>query len=319
MDTNTDHLDYRDRSLILMIFGGLLLIIGMAVGFLGPAEMSTFYLFTEGGRFHYPGFGFGSFMFANIASQIIGYYLIAAIFIVLGYGHLKLQRWVRKLTVALLWFWLVIGVPMIVVVFFILAGTKELSLMAALIALILLGLSYFVIPGLMIRFYQGHNVRQTFERKDPNEYWIEELPTPLLVLSALYLFYIIMLHILILFNGMYPVFGIFRFGLPGIFLLDFSIGCLIVLTWGTLQQRLWAWWGSLILLGLFTFSTMFTFFRYSYADLLAGLAFPARELEILGGIPAQGYHFSIMVGIPLLITLAIAIRSKRYFRSGLGI
>ena len=281
--------------------------------------MSTFYLFTEGGRFHYPGFGFGSFMFANIASQIIGYYLIAAVFILLGYGHLKLQRWVRKLTVALLWFWLVIGAPMIVVVFFILAGTKELSLTAALIALVFLGLSYFVFPGLLIRFYQGHHVRRTFEDKDPNENWIEGVPPPLLVLSALYLFYIIMLHILILFNGMYPVFGVFRFGLQGIYLLDFSIGCLLVITWGTLRQRMWAWWSSVILLGLFTFSTIFTFSRYSYAELLAGLAFPARELEILGGIPAQGYHFSIMVGIPLLITLAIAILSKRYFKPGLRI
>ena len=40
--------------------------------------MYCFYLFSEGGRFHYEGFGFGSFMFGNIASQIVGYYLIAA-------------------------------------------------------------------------------------------------------------------------------------------------------------------------------------------------------------------------------------------------
>jgi len=319
MDANINSPDFRDRSLILKLNGGLLLIIGVAVGFLGPVEMITFYWFSEGGRFHYPGFGFGSFMFANIASQIIGYYLIAAVFILLGYGHLKLQRWGRKLTVTLVWFWLVIGAPMIVVVFFILAGTKELSLAAAVIALIFLGLSYFAVPGLLIRFYRSPNVRRTFESKDPNAYWIEGVPTPLLVLSALYLLYIIMLHILILFNGIYPVFGVFRFGLQGIYLLDFSIGCLVVLTWGTLRQRMWAWWSSVVLLGLFTFSTIFTFLRYSYAELLAGLAFPARELEFLGGIPAQGYHFAVMVGIPLLITLVIAILSKRYFEPGLRI
>jgi len=316
MNANTGNPDYRDRSLVLRFFGGLLLIAGVGVGFLGPVEMSTFYLFGEGGRFHYAGFGFGSFMFANIASQIIGYYLISAVFILLGYGHLAIRGWARKLSVVILWFWLVIGAPMIVVVFFILAGSKELSLAAAIAALVILALSYFVFPFLLIRFYQGQNVRRTFENKDASGQWIEGLPTPILVLSCLYLFYILMLHILIMFNGLFPVFGEFRFGLQGIILLDISIGCLILMTWGTLRQRLWAWWSSLILLALFMVSTVYTFWRYTYADLLAGLSFPARELEILGGIPAQGYHFSILVGTPLLITLAIAIRSKGYFKAG---
>lgn len=315
MNANPGNPTFNDRSLILRLFGGLLLIVGMGVGFLGPIEISTFYLFSEGGRFHYAGFGFGSFMFANIASQIIGYYLIATVFIVLGYGHLKMLRWIRKLTVALLWFWLVIGAPMIVVVFFILAGSKELSLAAGISALVLLALSYFVFPVLLTRFYQGQNVCRTFENKDGRDYWIEGLPMPILVLSCLFLFYILMLHILILFNGIFPVFGVFRFGLQGIVWLDVSIGCLIVLTGGTLRQQAWSWWASVFLLGLFTFSTIYTFAKTSYPDLLTGLAFPVRELEILGGIPAQGYHFSILVGIPLLITLAIAIRAKRYFKS----
>src|SRR5512137_3172380 len=77
--------------------GVLSLLGGTAVGALGPLEMYCFYLFSEGGRFHYEGFGFGSFMFGNIASQIVGYYLIAAMLIPLGYGHLKVRRWARVL------------------------------------------------------------------------------------------------------------------------------------------------------------------------------------------------------------------------------
>jgi hypothetical protein len=200
-----------------------------------------------------------------------------------------------------------------------LAGSKDLSLPAALIALIFLGLSYLVFPGLLIRFYQGRNVRRTLETKDTKNYWIEDLPTPILVLSSLYLFYIIMLHILILFNGLFPVFGVFRFGLQGIALLDISIACLVCITWGTLRRRLWAWWGSVIWLGLFMFSTVLTFFRSSYSAILLGLAFPPREMEFLGGLPVQGYHFSVLVGIPLFITWVIAILSKRHFRTGVGI
>jgi len=314
MDANTNNSTYQDRTRWFKVSGVLLLLSGIAVGLLGPLEMYCFYLFSEGGRFHYAGFGFGSFMFGNIAAQIVGYYLIAALLIPLGYGHLKMRRWVRPLTLALLWAWLIVGAPLIVVVSFILLATKDLSLLAALLALVLLALSYLVLPGLLIRFYRGRDVRQTLATKDPRSYWIEGVPTPILVLSCLYAFYVIMLHILILFNGMYPVFGVFRYGLQGIVLLDITIAGLACITWGTLLRRLWAWWGSVILLGLFTCSTILTFCRSSYSAILSGLAFPPREIEFLRGIPAQGYHFAIMVGIPLLMTWGVVILSKRCFR-----
>ena len=195
MEETIDNPDYKDRSLILAVIGGLLLFIGIAAAFLGPAEMYCFYLFSEGGRFHYEGFGFGSFMFGNIASQIIGYYLIAMVFIPLGYGHLKKRRWARTLSLTSLWFWLVVGVPLIVVGLFILLSTKDLSPAGALIIAVFLGISYLVMPGLLIRFYQSKNVRSTFETKAPKSYWIEKLPIPILVLCSLYLFYIIVLHI----------------------------------------------------------------------------------------------------------------------------
>jgi MFS family permease len=314
MDANTSYSDHKDRTRVIAVIGVLLLLSGIAVGLLGPLEMYCFYLFSEGGRFHYEGFGFGSFMFANLASQIVGYYLIAFLLIPLGYGHLKMRRWARTLALTLLWSWLVVGAPLTIVVFFILAGSKDLSLPAALMALVVLGLSYLVLPGLLIRFYQGRNVRRTLEAKDTRSYWVEDLPTPILVLSSLYSFYIIMLHILILFNGMFPVLGVFRFGLQGIVWLDISIACLVCLIWGTLRQRLWAWWGAVILLGLFTFSTILTFVRSSYSTILSGLALPPREMEFLGGVPVQGYHFAVLVGIPLLITWGMAILSKRCFR-----
>ena len=319
MDANTSNSDYKDRSRILTIIGFVLLLSGIAIGLLGPLEMYCFYLFSEGGRFYYEGFRFGSFMFGNIASQIIGYYLLAFMLIPLGYGHLKLRRWARTLSLTWLWSWLVVGAPLIVVVFFILAGTKSMSLPAALIALVLLGLSYGVLPGLLIRFYQGRNVRKTLETRDARNNLIEDLPVPTLVLSSLYVFYILMLHILILFNGMFPLFGVFRYGIQGIVLLDISIACLACITWGTLRQRLWAWWSSVIFLGLFTFSTVLTFSRFNYSAILSGLAFPPREMEFLAGIPVQGYYFSFLVGLPLFITWVVAILSKRHFKPGMRV
>jgi hypothetical protein len=311
----TNNTDYRDRRAILAVIGILLLFVGIVSAFFGPAEMYCFYLFSEGGRFHYEGFGFGSFMFGNIATQIIGYYLIAMVFIPLGYGHLKVRRWARTLSLTLLGFWLVAGVPLIVVFSFMLFSVKELSLVGALIVLISLGLSYTVIPGLLIWFYRSRDVRLTFESRDSKSYWIEALPLPVLVMGSLFVLCAIALHILIFFNGVFPVFGIWLNGLQGILLIDILVMSLVALTWGTLRLRTWAWWGSLVYFGLMTLSSILTLSRSSFLDILLAMNLPEFEMEILEGIPLQGFHFALLIGIPLLITLGLIVYSKRYFKA----
>ena len=306
-------MDHKDRTLALALIGVLLLLVGIPIGFLGPIETYTLYLFSEGGRFHYEGFGFGSFMFGNIASQTIGYYLIAVVLIPLGYGHLKTRRWARTLSLAILWVWLVVGAPLAILVFFVLAASKDITLAAAIAAMVALALSYLVLPAVMIRFYQSRNVRLTFEAKDPNSYWIEALPMPILVLGALDLFSIVMLHIPILFNGLFPLMGRFASGLKGIELLTASIAVLIGLTWGTFGQRRWAWWGSLAYSALMTTSLLVTLLRSNWTDLLRALQFPSREVEMLDGLPIQGYHLAILIGIPLLITLGVIVWARPYF------
>lgn len=97
---------------------------------------------------------------------------------------------------------------MIVATFFILAGTKDLSLPGAAAVLILLGLSYLILPAALIRFYRDRSVRRTLELRDTGTYRIETLPMPILVLGALYMFYAVSLHLLLFFKGMFPVFGV---------------------------------------------------------------------------------------------------------------
>ncbi len=306
---------YRDRRPILAVIGGLLLLIGIAAALLGPVEMYCFYLFSEGGRFHYEGFGFGSFMFGNIASQIIGYYLIAMVLIPLGYGHLKVRRWARTLALTLIGFWLVVGVPLIVVFSFVAVTAKDLSLAAVLIMLVALALSYLVVPGLLIWFYRSRHVRLTFETKDPKTYWVERFPIPVLVLCSLYLFYVVVLHIPILFNGIFPLFGVWLVDFQGILLLDILIACLACLTWGTFRLRTWAWWGSVIYFGLLTSSSMLTLCRSSLSDILSRMKFAPTEMEALQGLPFQGGLMAAFIGIPLLLTLGLIILSKRHFRT----
>lgn len=311
----SSRVEYGDRSPVLVGIGLLMLLVGIVAAFMGPIEIYCFYLFSEGGRFHYAGFGFGSFMFGNIACQIIGYYVIALVLIPLGYGHVRMRRWARTVSLTLLWLWLVVGLPLATMFLLVLITAKELSLVAVLIAVVLLGLSYFVIPGLLIRFYQGQNVRSTFEARDSRSYWIEELPLPILVLSSLFLFYIVVLHVPIFFNGIFPFFGILLFGMEGFFLIDVSIMLLALLIWGTVKSKVWAWWGSVAYFGLLTSSLLLTFLRSSLSDILAGMKFAPTEIEALQGVPLQGFHLAVFFGMPLVVTLGLILFSRRCFTS----
>ncbi len=299
----------------LYAIGVLLSAIGLIAAIYAPLEFYSFYLFSEGGRFYYEGFGFGSLMFAIIAWQIIAYYSIALVFIPLGYAHIRLRRWARSVSVTLLWCWLVLGIPLLVFGLT-LFSFKELSPTLAVIIVIMLGLAYLLLPWLLIRFYQSEKVIHTFETRDPNTYWIENIPMPVLVLIALSIFYIIALHVPIFFNGIFPFFGIWFTGLEGIFLFEIFILNLVFLIWGVIRSKKWAWWGSLIYFGLLAFTTILTLLKTSYPELLSLINFPPTEMDILLGMPLHGYHLSIIFGLPLLLTMGVILSSKGHFASG---
>jgi hypothetical protein len=308
-----NHSDHKDRTVWLRLIGALLLFTGMGAAFLGPVELYCFYLFSEGGRFHYDGFGFGSLMFGNITCQIIGYYLIAILCIPLGYGHITIRRWARTLSIAMLWWWLVIGMPLTLVFLFVLFASKTLTPVIGWVTIGLAALTYFVMPWVMVRFYRSRDVVLTFEQKDWHTYKVEKLSMPVLVLSLLFTFYVIVLHIPILFNGVFPYFGMLGSGLKSIIILDLLIWSMVFLIGGILKQRPWAWWGAFIyLVALITSSTL-TFTKIKWAALLAKMNFPPTELGILQGLPLDGWHFAIFFGLPLILTLGILIGSKRYF------
>jgi hypothetical protein len=305
--------DFQDRRLLLTLIGIFLVAAGIVIGFFGPLEMYCFYLFSEGGPFHYEGFGFGSFMFGNIAAQIIGYYLIGIVGVCLGYSHLAMRRCARKLTLTLLWFWVIFGIPLTIVFLFVLFASKDPSIVGGLIALVLAGLAYFAAPWLLIQFYRSRDTRLTFEAHDAKPSWIDNLPQPVLVLSALLLFYVVVLHIPIFFSGLFPFFGLLLVDLEGIFVLDVSIVCLLGLTWGVLKLKPWAWWGTLVVVSLLTVSVIVTLVQYDLTDILSRMRFPPTEMEALQNLPFHGFHLALMVGVPLLVILGLLIASRPHF------
>jgi hypothetical protein len=255
-------------------------------------------------------------MFGNLTVQIAGYYLIALLCIPLGYGHLRLRRWARILALALLWSWAIVGIPLMIVFLGILFSSKSLPLPAAFIAIALVAVSYPLLLGFFVRFYRGENVRRTFEAGDPLTYGVEHLPMPVLVLGCLFTFYTLVLHVPILFNGLFPLFGTWLTGLEGIVALTLSILCSAFLTWGIVRQKGWAWWGAVCFWGLLTTSLVVTLLNSTWLQLLALADFPPFEVEFLDGIPAKGWYLAAFLALPLVATLVLLLGSRRHFGVG---
>ncbi len=236
----------------------------------------------------------------------------------LGYGHLRLRRWARTLALALLWSGVILGVPLLIVFLLILFSSKSLSLPVAAAVLVLAAVAYPLLTVLMLRFYRGENARRTFEAGDPRSYEIERLPLPVLVLGGLFGFYTLVLHIPILFNGLFPLFGIWLTGQEGIVALALSILCSAFLTWGVIRQQGWAWWGAVVFWGVLSASLVVTLLGSTWQQLLVVADFPAFEVDVLKGVPAHGAHLALFLGLPLVLTMALLLESRRCFGSREG-
>jgi len=306
-----------DRSFIARAFGAVLLLLGLVAAVTGPIEVFPLYMFSESGRFSYEGFGFGSFMFANITVQIVGYYVAAIILIPLGYGHIRLRNWARILMRAYTCCWVILGIPLGLTLLFTLYSVKDLPRAVAIGVAICVALSYAVLPWLILRLYGGRNLRVTFQRETTSSTWIDRTPVPVLVLVILFLFYSVFLHIPLLFNGLFPLFGSWLSQLPGIAALDVAISVLLFLTWATASRLRWAWWADILYFALLTSSALITLLRSTFSQLLILARFPEYELQILSNMPIQAVHIAAFVGIPILATLAAILISRPHFTESL--
>ena len=289
--------------------GILLLLLGTGSLVVAPLEMICFSWFTPGGRFGYEGFGFGSFMFGNLAVQILGYYLVALLAVPLGYGHCTRKRWLRPVMLGLLWGWWVLGLPLLAVFLFVLFASKTLSVAVGVSVVVVALATYVVLPGVLIRFYTGDSVRHVLERDHPELTWAEALGVPMLVVVGLEVFFVIALHVLLLFNGLFPLLTGWATGLRGLALIDGAVVLLLLLVWGSLRRSRWALWGSLSYFSVMAILWIGTLLSTRWSELLGVLAFPAVERDMLSGMPLQGWHLALLVGLPLVGTLAAVVRA----------
>lgn len=162
MKLQTPLLSKKKARIIIIILGFLQLAIGLiSLGF-APLEVHSYYLFSEGGRFHYDSFGIGSILYGLIFAQIAGFYFLALLFIPLGYGHVTFKKWVPGLSKSYIWFWVIFGMP--VALFFLpLLSMKEIGMRYSVLAGTLFIILFIVIiPAFLLCFYNQKTVKELF-------------------------------------------------------------------------------------------------------------------------------------------------------------
>jgi hypothetical protein len=197
----------------------------------------------------------------NVRSMLGGglVYLFAGVFFAaLGIGTLRGRRWARTIGHVTSWMWLVIGLFCSVGMIFVLprmtagfsaaAGSSANpaigTFMTGCIAFFML-LLYIVLPGILLLFYRGANVKATFEARDSNIPWTDRVPLPVLALTLMLVFGGAS-TLLCLSYGVFPLFGTLVTGVPAI--LGFLVMAALcgVLAWGVYHRRAAAWWAVVV-------------------------------------------------------------------------
>ena len=302
---------------ILKALGIIQILIGLIAAYYGPLEIYVFYFFSDGGQFHYDGFGVGSFWFALLVVQNLAYYVLAGLLLPAGIGTIRLRRWALTLSILYLWGWLVTGAVVILNLIMLAPAFFRLSQNTAVTRLIMAGaymVVFFVLaPKALLRFYKSTNVRMLFEKNDPTLYWTERYPFPLLAVLFLSLVCILALHLALFFQAMLPVFGKLMFGRQMVYIIAGLIVTLLLLDYGLIRLKLWAWRGALAYFSLLTISAAITFTWYSFPQIIGMMALPEYEVEFLTKLTfLQDYRLAGLVAIPLLLTLGLLIYSRRF-------
>jgi hypothetical protein len=292
----------RKHGTKYVIIGYIVFILGSILLIIVPLEISTYNQFFEGGRFHYPGFGFGSFMFGFISSQVIAYAFVGTLLIIVGYGHIKLYPWAPRITISLLQSWLIVGLPVSCIFLFMLLASKNIGIPVFAICVCILLSSFTLFPYFIKRKYASQKVKAVFINgtRPGTKAEVSIKATASVVLCV---FFILFNMLLVLYNCLFPVFGSLKTGKDGLCFIILNIIILLAIIIGTLRRNVVLSWISILYYGALSISILFTFMNMNFISLLAYLDFPDYEYNFLKGIPINGIHIIAITTIPLILEI----------------
>ena len=216
----------------------------------------------------------------------------------LGIGSIMNRRWARALLLLFSWSWLIIGIPMTVILPFLMgkafanlppdAKTGKPVLPPGVATGMVIGLTIFffvffvLVPALWVFFYQSRHVQATCAARDPVTRWTDACPLPVLGFS---LWTALAVPLMLLWpltgHAVMPCFGMFVSGLPA------ALFCVVVAAvWGLAAWWLYrldarGWWLILGAMLLYLVSALLTYSHHDIVEMYQLQGYPPAEIDRL--------------------------------------
>ena len=311
--------DFKDRKVRLVVFGILQIILGSLSALTVP--LMIFGMIATAARKD-------AAESVNVRTMIPGvllYTLLGVWFIWMGIGSVKVRRWARALILVSSWIWLICGTLGFAFVLLMIPnmydkmaesgkipGAVEIVIMCVMVTFMVM--FYVIIPGLLVLFYSGRNVKATFEYRDPKVRWTDKCPLPVLAISLMTVGWAISMLWMGIYKWTIPFFGSILSGTAGAIVILILILLLIYTAYGTYKLDIKAWWCALLHIAGWSLSTIVTFSRVNIQDYYDKMGFSGQQLESMKQYCAiLGSNMNLFLGFWAIAVIAYLIYIRRYF------
>jgi hypothetical protein len=309
--------DFKDRSVGLILFGVISILIGLCSVMLVPLSLISV---TLSGPAAKSGLDLRSAMAASAL-----YAVIAIAFVWLGIGSIRARRWARELLLSLSWIWLLTGICSlafgVVVVPLVIHGIAaetglppETVTLVVAVVFCVIGVLYVVLPMAFVMFYRSPHVAATCAARDPRPQWVDRCPQRLLTLTVVWVLAGVSVLLMPAYAFFFPLFGVVATGLAGALLWFLVLAVCVALVIGTSRGALWAWWGGMALAVMAMLSSAVTVLRYDLGELMTRMEMPPEQASMMASFNLFGGWSMALIVLIIWGTFIVYLLSlRRYF------
>jgi len=301
----------KKRLLLIKIIGMLFLITGLTSLFACPAELTSFYAFSNGGAYAYEGFGFGSIMFAVISGSVLIYAALVMICIPIGIENIKATFLGYQLTCIFFNTMIAVGISLVTCIGFSFRLLDIFSFSQFAIIISILILTLIILPFLLLRFYKNQKTKQLFSPSQ-NTYF-ENKSEQKMVVVLLNLVLVMVFAVMIFLQGAFPIMGHFVFKTQGTYLLSATIFTLLFLNYLFYKNISMIKYVLLTFYAFLFLSVVITFSIIPLRDFIGMLELPAYETHEMAPILniVAGINIWWFFGAMFIIQTILLLKDKK--------
>jgi hypothetical protein len=264
----------------------------------------------------------------TIVFGVATYGLLAVALIWLGIGSIMVRRWARALLLIMSWIWLLGGVLSVVIMAVIMPqiqaaappggqplpeGVQGPIFIATLLVMIV---AMIVLPGALLLFYSGKNVKATCEALEPVQRWTDACPLPVLALALLLGLSTLSLPTMLwAYKTVLPFFGVLVVGTPAKAIFILFTAVMGYCAWAVYRLKPVGWWIALIAYALFMISGIITFARVNLMDLFRQMGLPGEQIAQMQQTRFLNGHYIIWYMIGFTVPFfGFLIYVKKFFQ-----